>query len=115
MEIDSIKEKLKNIKYDSNEVKYKKFEKLGIILNQSNEGQKSNNYVCSVCKKCLISSHCLSIHCIENHDTFFNLTSAKKPSFVCFLEECKSIVFNKQERKDHCIKDHKFPVDFPDF
>jgi len=32
--------------------------------------------------------------------------------FQCYLEECKTIFKNAQERRDHCISLHKFPSDF---
>ena len=32
--------------------------------------------------------------------------------FSCYLEECQQKSKSQQERRDHCIKDHKFPHDF---
>ena len=32
--------------------------------------------------------------------------------FSCFLSECDQKSTNPTERRDHCIKDHKFPHDF---
>ena len=32
--------------------------------------------------------------------------------FSCYLEECKHMSASPEERKDHCIKVHKFPHDF---
>lgn len=32
--------------------------------------------------------------------------------YACYLEECKHSSQSPEERKDHCIKDHKFPHDF---
>lgn len=35
--------------------------------------------------------------------------------FACYLEDCKVLSSTHSERKDHAIKDHKFPHDFYDF
>lgn len=32
--------------------------------------------------------------------------------YACYLEECKHMCSTSEERKDHCIKIHKFPHDF---
>lgn len=33
--------------------------------------------------------------------------------FQCFLEACPFISKDPEERKNHCISEHKFPHDFP--
>ena len=47
-----------------------------------------HTYACSVCQKALPSSHLLGLHIAENHDSFFDVLSQKKPSFECLLETC---------------------------
>ena len=47
-----------------------------------------HTFACSVCRKSLPSFHLLSLHIAENHDSFFNVLSNKKPSFECLLETC---------------------------
>ena len=47
-----------------------------------------HTFACSVCQKSLPSSHLLGLHISENHDSFFDVLSKKKPSFECFLETC---------------------------
>lgn len=32
--------------------------------------------------------------------------------FACFLEECKQMSATPEERKDHCIRIHRFPSNF---
>lgn len=60
-------------------IKYKKFEKLG-IHSYCNSKNNHIQYTCELCKKNLISSHLLDLHVSENHDSFFELQKAKKPS-----------------------------------
>lgn len=115
------------------------FERLGVLVNNRKETlgenvvpDEDNNqlYACSVCKKKLISAHLLDLHVVENHDTYFELQKDKKPmvrkvcahcsiftsvsflQFACYLEECKHMSVSPEDRKDHCIKLHKFPHDF---
>lgn len=89
------------------------FKKLGIIVDETKFVNLSENqFVCSECKKILMTSHLLDLHLAENHDTFFELQKLKKPMFACFLAQCKQMSMNVDERRDHCIKDHKFPHDF---
>jgi hypothetical protein len=80
MEINSIREALKRTREKQDDVVYKSFEKLGIIIDEGCESDEQSNHSCSVCKKTLISAHLLSLHVIEAHDTFFSLTSIKQPS-----------------------------------
>lgn len=41
-----------------------------------------------------------------------NKIKLKNLQFVCYLEECKLVSATPEERKDHCIRVHKFPHDF---
>lgn len=61
------------------DLKYEKFEKLGIhsIVNLTNN---NINYTCEFCKKNLLSSHLLDLHVSENHDSFFELQKSRKAS-----------------------------------
>ncbi|CRK91677.1 CLUMA_CG005326, isoform B, partial [Clunio marinus] len=65
-----------------------------------------------VCKKKENSSHMLELHVVETHDTYFEVQREKKPMYACFLQECKLLFMNPEERRDHCIKFHKFPHNF---
>lgn len=121
------------------EVKYLKIQRLGILVNKAKEEKSSESddkedgqqNICSVCKKKLISAHLLDLHVSENHDSYFDIAKLKKPmvtklqklktcdiltnlflKFACYLEECKHKSSTPEDRKDHCIKIHKFPHDF---
>jgi hypothetical protein len=75
-----------------------------------------HRHSCNTCKKSLPSAHLLDLHVAENHDSYFQLLSAKKPSYECFLETCKDLKFwNSEERREHCISSHLFPSDFKHF
>ena len=47
-----------------------------------------HTFACSVCQKSLPSSHLLGLHISENHDSFFDVLSQKRPSYECLLETC---------------------------
>lgn len=116
--------------------KFIEFERLGVFV-ESKEPEDSVVcedisllYTCSVCRKKLISAHLLDLHVVENHDSYFELQKDKRSvvnkslfsisklfqclgfQFACFLEECKHMSSSPEDRKDHCIKSHKFPHDF---
>lgn len=69
------------------EVKYLKFQRLGILLKDEEkskgpaESEKDDGaqYSCSVCRKKLISAHLLDLHVSENHDSYFDIQKLKKP------------------------------------
>jgi len=71
-----------------------------------------HRHSCSVCHRSLPSSHLLDLHIAENHDSFFSVLSEKKPSYQCFLPTCLHLSWTSEERRDHAIKQHKFPHDF---
>lgn len=71
-----------------------------------------HRYACSVCHKKLPSPHLLDLHIEETHDSFFAVQINKRPMYKCFLEKCEQMSSDPKERRDHCIRDHKFPHDF---
>lgn len=85
-EIREILEKLSQL--PQNEPKFKKFERLGVLINSResdeepeafDDNNESQLYACSVCRKKLISAHLLDLHVLEQHDTYFQLQKEKKP------------------------------------
>ena len=77
-----------------------------------------HSFACSVCNKSLPSSHLLALHISENHDSFFEVLSQKKPAFECLLETCANApkggpkFWTSEERNKHCIETHQFPKKF---
>ncbi|XP_055536443.1 protein lethal(2)k10201 [Wyeomyia smithii] len=73
-----------------------------------------HRYSCGECRKTLPSSHLLDLHLSETHDSYFaaQVQTGKHPMYACFLEECSQRSTNPAERRDHCIKEHKFPHNF---
>jgi hypothetical protein len=83
---DEVKEiLLKLSQKPESEVKFLKFERLGVLVEIASDNQEvlpkeeSLLYACSVCKKQLISAHLLDLHVSENHDSYFDLQKDKKP------------------------------------
>lgn len=71
-----------------------------------------HRYQCSQCHKSFPSDHLLSIHLSERHDNYFRIMAKKLPSFVCYVEDCKSVFKNLNDRKVHMINVHQFPESF---
>ncbi|CAG4968296.1 unnamed protein product [Parnassius apollo] len=82
------------------------------LLEFENHYNACHRYACGQCKKMLPSPHLLDLHLQEKHDSFFAVMAAKKPSYCCYIEECKEKFKNPDERLDHCVKVHKLPKDF---
>lgn len=72
-----------------------------------------HRFICSECKKSLPTEHLLDLHLTECHDTYFEVRIERgERLYKCYLEECKDLFANAKERKEHCIKQHKFPSNF---
>ncbi|KAL4711948.1 hypothetical protein ACJJTC_006117 [Scirpophaga incertulas] len=82
------------------------------LLEFENHYNGTHRYSCSECKKVLPSPHLLDLHIQEFHDSFFAVMAEKKPSYCCYIEECKEKFLNTQERLEHCMQVHKLPKDF---
>ncbi|XP_055716766.1 protein lethal(2)k10201 [Phlebotomus papatasi] len=86
-----------------------KFENLE---NYENHYNSLHRYTCAECRKSFPSSHLLDLHVSENHDSFFLVSTKKRPMYSCYIEECKEKNWTPEERRDHCISVHKFPHNF---
>ncbi|XP_041780752.1 protein lethal(2)k10201 [Anopheles merus] len=73
-----------------------------------------HRYTCGQCKKSLPNAHLLDLHLSETHDSYFaaQVQSASRAMYACFLEECKHRSKDPAERRDHCIREHRFPHNF---
>ncbi|XP_035901176.1 protein lethal(2)k10201 [Anopheles stephensi] len=73
-----------------------------------------HRYTCAQCKKSLPNAHFLDLHLSETHDSYFaaQVQAANRPMYACYLEECKHRSKDPAERRDHCIREHKFPHNF---
>ncbi|KAM7341947.1 zinc finger protein 511 lethal (2) k10201 [Cochliomyia hominivorax] len=72
-----------------------------------------HRFICIECKKSLPTEHLLDLHISEQHDSYFKARVERgQRLFKCYLEECKETFANPMERKEHCIKEHKFPSNF---
>ncbi|CAH4027988.1 zinc finger protein 511 [Pieris brassicae] len=82
------------------------------LLDFENHYNSRHRYSCCECKKILPSPHLLDLHLQETHDSFFAVSALRKPSYCCYIEECKEKFLSPDERMDHCVKIHKIPKDF---
>lgn len=72
----------------------------------------THRYVCTECKKTMPNPRLLDIHIQETHDSFFQVMSAKRPMFQCYVSECDLKFNDPVERRNHCVNEHKFPKNF---
>ncbi|XP_065083824.1 protein lethal(2)k10201 [Ochlerotatus camptorhynchus] len=86
----------------------------GTVQDYESHYNSMHRYSCGECKKTLPNAHLLDLHLSESHDSYFaaQVQSGKRPMFSCFLEECPNESQTPDERRDHCIKQHKFPHNF---
>ncbi|XP_023301845.2 protein lethal(2)k10201 [Lucilia cuprina] len=72
-----------------------------------------HRFICAECKKSMPTEHLLDLHISEHHDSYFKARVDRgERLFKCYLEECKQIFENAAQRKEHCIKEHRFPSNF---
>uniref|UniRef100_A0A182NC64 C2H2-type domain-containing protein n=1 Tax=Anopheles dirus TaxID=7168 RepID=A0A182NC64_9DIPT len=73
-----------------------------------------HRYTCAQCKKSLPNAHLLDLHLSEAHDSYFaaQVQSSNKAMYACYLEECSHRSRDPAERRDHCIREHRFPHNF---
>lgn len=69
----------------------------------------SHRYVCTECKASRPNPRLLEIHIQETHDVFFKVLSKKQAMYQCYDSECDVKFNNRVERREHCIRTHKFP------
>lgn len=69
----------------------------------------SHRYVCTECKVSRPNPRLLEIHIQETHDAFFKVLSEKQAMYQCYDSECDMKFNNPVERKEHCIRIHRFP------
>lgn len=82
------------------------------LLDFENHYNASHRYSCEQCKKILPSPHLLDLHLQERHDSFFAVMAERKPSYCCYIEECRQKFQNSEQRWDHCVREHKLPKKF---
>ncbi|TDG44942.1 hypothetical protein AWZ03_008623 [Drosophila navojoa] len=75
---------------------------------------QSQYYSCIQCRRQLPTAHLLDLHITEQHDLYFaaSVERGDKPHYTCYIEECPLKFFQPADRKDHCIKVHKFPANY---
>ncbi|KAI8913691.1 hypothetical protein EDD86DRAFT_187801 [Gorgonomyces haynaldii] len=54
---------------------------------------------CQECLESFATNHLLSLHLMEQHDSFFSVLSEKKPCYKCFVEWCPKLHWTAAERE----------------
>ncbi|XP_041999412.1 zinc finger protein 511-like [Salvia splendens] len=71
---------------------------------------------CSVCSQVYPTSHLLSIHVSEAHDSFFQAKVARGYAmYECLVEGCDAKLKSYKNRQQHMVDKHKFPSSFEFF
>ncbi|WRX20440.1 hypothetical protein QQP08_014931 [Theobroma cacao] len=71
---------------------------------------------CSVCSRVYPTSHLLSIHVSEAHDSFFQAKVARGYAvYECLVEGCGLKFKSYKGRQQHLVDKHKFPTSFEFF
>ncbi|KAK9272960.1 hypothetical protein L1049_003340 [Liquidambar formosana] len=71
---------------------------------------------CSVCSRVYPTSHLLSIHVSEAHDSFFQAKVARGfAMYECLVEGCGLKFKSYKGRQQHLVDKHKFPASFEFF
>ncbi|EDW08109.1 protein lethal(2)k10201 [Drosophila mojavensis] len=88
--------------------------KIPIWKNVNTKTTQSQYYSCIQCRRQLPTPHLLDLHITEQHDLYFaaSVERGDKPHYTCYIEECPLKFFQPADRKDHCIKVHKFPANY---
>ncbi|XP_011347032.1 zinc finger protein 511 isoform X2 [Ooceraea biroi] len=79
------------------------------LLDYEMHYNSSHRYTCTECKVSRPNPRLLEIHVQEMHDAFFKVLSEKQPMYQCYDSECDIKFNNSVERREHCIRVHKFP------
>lgn len=71
---------------------------------------------CSVCSRVYPTSHLLSMHVSEAHDSFFQAKVARGfAMYGCLVEGCDVKLKSYKSRQQHLVDKHKFPSSFEFF
>ncbi|CRK21722.1 hypothetical protein BN1723_012444 [Verticillium longisporum] len=74
---------------------------------------KAHTNRCLECRKNFPSSHLLSVHIEECHDSFVAVKRERgEHTFSCFVEGCERKCMTHQKRRMHLIDKHMYPKNF---
>lgn len=99
---------------DLEDIEEAKETKIPLYKNVNTKTTQTQYYSCIQCRRQLPTAHLLDLHITEQHDLYFAVSVERgdKPHYTCYIEECPLKFFLPAERKDHCIKVHKFPANY---
>lgn len=75
-----------------NDVKFKKFERFGVLMAEDKPAETEENR-CITCRKVLPSAHLLDLHVSENHDSFFAVKVENKKEPMVSQKNCRQKPF----------------------
>jgi len=71
-----------------------------------------HHFTCATCRRVFSSDFMLDVHIQENHDSYFDILSSRIDMYRCLVESC-ALKFRTQDlRKNHLVKEHKYPSTF---
>lgn len=74
---------------------------------------KSHVNRCLECGKNFPSSHLLSLHIAENHDSLSSIKRDRgEKTYHCFVEGCEKVCSTPQKRRMHLVDKHMFPKNY---
>ncbi|XP_011882622.1 PREDICTED: zinc finger protein 511 [Vollenhovia emeryi] len=79
------------------------------LLDYEMHYNSSHRYACTECKASRPNPRLLEIHIQETHDAFFKVLSEKQAMYQCYDSECGMKFNDPMERREHCIRVHKYP------
>ncbi|KAL1924845.1 uncharacterized protein VTP21DRAFT_4499 [Calcarisporiella thermophila] len=72
-----------------------------------------HRHVCLECSKSFPTARWLSLHLVENHDTFAKVRQERgEKIFECFVESCTKFFSTPKMRRLHLIDKHHYPKNF---
>lgn len=72
----------------------------------------NHHLLCNECKRHLPTFRLLDLHLMEIHDSFFTLRCLKGDCYECYVDGCKALFKNVDQRNSHLIQKHEFPSKF---
>lgn len=71
-----------------------------------------HHFTCATCRRVFTSDFMLDVHIQENHDSYFDILSSRIDMYRCLVESCALKFRTPDLRKNHLVKEHKYPSTF---
>lgn len=107
--------KIEAIETVDEKLRYKKLSKDQYLMKTTTSVNYRNNMktnYCVSCRKIYTTPYFLELHIREMHDSFFQCSSLKKPSYNCMVYHCPELFWNHKTRLQHLFNTHLYPKSF---